>query len=117
MPRFKPGQSGNPGGRPKEEVHVRELARQHGPAAIQALVNALGDPRTRVAAAAALLDRGYGRPAQTVAMASLDEKRCATDWTRGELIAFLNGPDTVGDSSKLEGASGRDARPSRSRAD
>lgn len=63
---FKKGQSGNPGGRPKLNHDIQELARTHTDAAISALVLALSDVRTRVAAAVALLDRGYGKPIQTV---------------------------------------------------
>lgn len=63
---FKKGQSGNPGGRPKAAVDVRELARAHAPDAIKALVEALKDPKTKVAAATAILDRGYGKPVQAV---------------------------------------------------
>ena len=57
-----PGRSGNPGGRPAVARNIQELARQHGPDAIAALVAALGSPRERVAAATVLLDRGFGRP-------------------------------------------------------
>jgi hypothetical protein len=63
---FQPGQSGNPGGMKKGTADVKELARQHTEAAINALVEALGDPKQRVAAATALLDRGYGKPKQEV---------------------------------------------------
>jgi hypothetical protein len=45
---------------------VRDLARQHTEAAIQTLVEALKNERTCVAAATALLDRGYGKPVQEV---------------------------------------------------
>ena len=38
MSKFKPGQSGNPGGRPKGFAEVRELAREHTVAAIEKLV-------------------------------------------------------------------------------
>jgi HEAT repeat protein len=65
---FKKGQSGNPGGRPKEAAAVKELAREHGPRAISRLAELLEDPdgRTATAAAKELLDRGYGRPAQSI---------------------------------------------------
>ena len=63
---FKPGQSGNPGGRKKGLPELEALARSHTAAAIQALVDALTDPRLKVHAAEALLDRGYGRPTQRI---------------------------------------------------
>ena len=61
---FQKGKSGNPGGRPKEVAEVRELAKKHGPAAIERLVTLMDseNERTAVAACQALLDRGYGKP-------------------------------------------------------
>ena len=64
---FRPGMSGNPGGRPKAALDVQELARAHTPDAINALVAALANPRERVSAAVALLDRGWGKPTQSLA--------------------------------------------------
>lgn len=66
---WEKGQSGNPAGRRVEQEDtstVRELAREHTVAAIKTLVKALKakGEKTRVAAAIALLDRGYGKPAQ-----------------------------------------------------
>ena len=67
---FQKGQSGNPGGRPKQIAEVKELARQHMPAAIEALVSIMNNPKAsdaaRVSAASALLDRGYGKPQQHI---------------------------------------------------
>ena len=67
MPWVK-GQSGNPGGRPKEELDIRKLARSRGQEAIDTLHAIMRDekapPAARIAASVALLDRGYGRPEQ-----------------------------------------------------
>lgn len=82
---FRPGQSGNPGGRPKENPlpngrTLRELAREHTVEAIETLI-AIAEDKTapasaRVSAAVAVLDRGYGKPAQTIA----DEDGNSLSW-------------------------------------
>lgn len=65
---FQPGQSGNPGGRPKGEAKVRSAAREHTETAIGVLVASMSDDdaRVRLAAAQAILDRGWGKPAQAI---------------------------------------------------
>lgn len=65
---FKPGESGNPGGRPKESAEVKELARQHGPEALNKLLELMRGEDSRVAKAAAdsILDRAYGKPGQSM---------------------------------------------------
>jgi hypothetical protein len=51
-------------------LRVKELAREHMPAAINALVSIMNNPKAsdaaRVSAATALLDRGYGKPQQHI---------------------------------------------------
>ncbi|UCH47235.1 MAG: hypothetical protein JSU95_14215 [Betaproteobacteria bacterium] len=68
--KWQPGTSGNPGGRPKGYGDLRELARTHTEEAVNVLVKVMRDegaaPTARTSAAQALLDRGWGRPEQTV---------------------------------------------------
>src|SRR5688500_13460136 len=90
-PNWKPGQSGNPGGRPKMPADVRALAQSYCPEAIKALGkivrNEKGDmpPQAIVSAASVILDRGYGKAEQTVnSNVALSTKRPA-DMNREEL--------------------------------
>jgi hypothetical protein len=70
MARFVKGQSGNPGGRPKDLFGIRDLARSFSPDAIKTLVAIMKDKgapeAARVSAATAILDRGYGKPVQAI---------------------------------------------------
>lgn len=70
---FAPGASGNPNGRPKVVAEIRDLARVHGPHAIARLVelSKSRDGAVAVNACRTLLDRGYGRPEQAIAIAAL----------------------------------------------
>jgi hypothetical protein len=61
---FRSGQSGNPGGKPRELRDIQVLARKHGATAISALASISLNGKSeaaRVAASVALLDRGFGR--------------------------------------------------------
>lgn len=63
--RFIKGHSGNPGGRPKDEHNLIELARSYTTEALETLVELMRegkDERVRGTAAQALLDRGWGKP-------------------------------------------------------
>ena len=61
---FKQGFSGNPGGRPKDEHKVAELARSYTVETVETLVDLMRhsrDDRVRGTASQALLDRGWGK--------------------------------------------------------
>ncbi len=67
---WKKGESGNPGGRPAGYGDLRELARTHTETAVATLVEIMHDkdaaPSARATAATGLLDRGWGRPEQSI---------------------------------------------------
>jgi hypothetical protein len=74
---FKPGQSGNPGGR--RQRHALDLAREArklAPLCLTALKEVVknGEARARLAAASIILDRGYGRAAQQIDLFTFGQK-------------------------------------------
>src|SRR5579875_2442311 len=64
--RFLPGQSGNPGGRPRGGYELREMSRRLAPRILEVMFEIACDPAqpgaVRVRAGNSVLDRGYGRP-------------------------------------------------------
>lgn len=66
---FQKGQSGNPGGRPKDLNALREAARAHTPQALKRLAEIMNQDENLVAAANAadkLLDRAWGKASQPI---------------------------------------------------
>jgi hypothetical protein len=67
--RLRKGRSGNPGGRPRALGSLQLAARQHADMALRVLAEIAEKGKreaSRIAAATALLDRGFGRPMQSV---------------------------------------------------
>lgn len=72
---FKPGQSGNPLGRPKMDQNVRELAKAESIDAIKELSSIMRDGNApymaRIQACNSILDRAWGKPVQHTESANL----------------------------------------------
>jgi hypothetical protein len=130
--RFVKGHSGNPGGRPKNPPLVPGFApetvadrrpvpnlvveaRKYSALAVDTLVELTKDNHadsTRYAAATALLDRGYGRPAQSLDLhlsADAITKRLS-DMTDAELAALDRGADDCGCPGRHRGRGERGGR-------
>jgi formiminotetrahydrofolate cyclodeaminase len=90
---FVRGKSGNPGGRPRVDYSLRDLARTHTEDAIKTLaaimMRAKSPAAARVAAAAILLDRGWGKPLQPVENRNLNVNINLDSLSDAELIAML----------------------------
>lgn len=87
---FKPGASGNPGGRPKEVAHVKELAKSHTEEAIRTLASIMRSDEqpaaARVKASECLLDRAWGKSEATV---NVNDNRAPRDLSTAEILAAL----------------------------
>ena len=103
---FKPGVSGNAGGRPKKlqtieakrmVADVKSLARECAPEAIETLKKIMLDvktpPAARIGAATAILDQGFGKPPQAIDVSgevAFDFSRLSNAGTRRIRAASAN---------------------------
>ena len=86
---FAKGVSGNPGGRPKDIVHVKELAREYTAQAVKTLAAIMCDSEepvaARVRAAESLLNRAWGTPESTANV------NVSTEPTTEQLVQIILG--------------------------
>lgn len=87
------GRSGNPGGRPRVVEAVRDIARESTELAVETLRQICADPAAphaaRVSAASALLDRGWGRPMQGLAVLAVTAPRSVEEMTDEQIMALM----------------------------
>jgi hypothetical protein len=113
---FQKGNRANPGGRPKDKAFNDALRlvvhREHEPnkTKLYAIAEKLVEEAIKGEAWAVqqVADRLDGKPTQESTV-TIDDKRDATDWTRDELVAFLN--DAKGGGNGVAKANGSRREP------
>lgn len=99
---WKPGQSGNPGGRPKIPPEIVELARLHTKEAVLTFVDVMqngDDEKARIDAADKLLSRAWGKPTEKVELTGEDGGPITTH----AYIAGINFKSIVEKAKKVKG--------------
>ncbi len=92
---FKPGQSGNPSGRPKIPDDIKKILKLQAPNALQKLLTLMesDDERIALVAANSILDRAWGKPVQATEHSGPDgepiEVANVSDLEIGRRLAFL----------------------------
>ena len=102
---YLPGVSGNPSGMSRALVEVTDLARQHAPEAMAALVEIATQGKSesaRVAAAIALLDRGYGKPPQAIDSTIRRANTPVKELTDEELTEIIRAGQAAGEQASSE---------------
>lgn len=117
---FEKGKSGNPGGRKNDKPFTEALRMELAAAgddhkALRAIARNLitlaqKSEKEALPAINAIADRLDGKPAQESTV-TLEDKRDSTDWSRGELVAFLDNARTG--SGGVVKANGRGRKPDR----
>jgi len=71
---FEKGKSGNPTGRPKENAEIKALAQEKSVEAFNKIVSLLysEDDKIALSAAKEIIDRGYGKAAQSIDVSDSD---------------------------------------------
>jgi len=93
---FKPGQSGNPNGRPKEPKEFKELAKAKSLDALNVVINIMNNDEAkhsdRIKAAEMIIDRAYGKAIQATEISGPEgapiETHSLTALTDSELITL-----------------------------
>lgn len=106
--RWVKGQSGNPGGRRKQNKTVTEMAREAAPEAMKKLVKIMKDDKAThgivAVCAEKILERAYGKPTQVSAVA-IGDFRKAAELTDDELLRIIQaGTDTSSPQAQLTAA-------------
>jgi len=89
---WKKGQSGNPGGHPRALREVTAFAREKSQAALERLADIVATSKNEAAvvrAAEVLLERGFGKPLQSIHN-TFGRSKHSRDLTRDQLLAIVS---------------------------